>query len=71
MYDPNTEKEQVEVLNTLLTIIKTIGINENSDPLLGGDFNVFFNTNILCCGGKMSFKQKSVKQWRLLIYMIS
>ena len=46
LYDPNTENEQVEVLNTLLTIIKTIGINENSNPLLGGDFNVFFNTNL-------------------------
>ena len=60
MYNPNTEYEQVEVLNTLLTMIKTINMNENSNPLLGGNFNLFFNTNLECCRGNMSSKQKSV-----------
>ena len=46
--NPNTENEQNEVLNTLLTMMKTIDINENSNPLLAGDFNVFFNTNLEC-----------------------
>ena len=44
--NPNTENEQVEVLNTLLTMMKTIDINENTNILLAGDFNVFFNTNL-------------------------
>ena len=39
LYNPNTENEQVEVLNTLLTMMKTIDINENTNILLAGDFN--------------------------------
>ena len=62
LYNPNTENEQVEVLNTLLTMMKTIDINENSNLLLAGDFNVFFNTNLECCEGISSFKQKSVSK---------
>ena len=46
--NPNTGNEQVEVLKTLLTMIKTIDINENTNLLLAGDFNVFFNTNLEC-----------------------
>ena len=60
LYNPNTENEQVEVLKTLLTMVKTIDTSENTDILLAGDFNVVFNTNIACCGDNPSFKQKSV-----------
>ena len=59
LYNPNTENEQAEVLNTLLTMMKTVDINENSNLLLAGDFNVFFDTNLECCGGNPPFKQKS------------
>ena len=54
LYNPNTENEQVEVLNTLLTMMKTIDINENTNILLAGDFNVFLNTNLECFGGNPS-----------------
>ena len=60
LYNPNTGNEPVEVLNTLLTLMKTIDINKNTNLLLARDFNVFFNTNLECCGGNLSFKQKSV-----------
>ena len=60
LYNPNTKNEQVEVLNTLLTMMKTIDINENTNLLLARDFNVFFNTNLQCSGGNPSFKQKSI-----------
>lgn len=56
LYNRNTENEQVEVLNTLLTIMKTIDINENSNLLITGDFNIFFNKNLECCGDNPSFK---------------
>ena len=52
-YKPNTENE-------LLTMMKTIDINENINLLLAGDFKVFFNINLECCGSNPSFKQKSV-----------
>ena len=38
LFNSNTENEQVEVLNTLLTMMKTIDINENTNLLLAGDF---------------------------------
>ena len=60
MYKPNIENEQVEVLNALVTMMKTIDINENLHLLLAGGFNVFFNTNLQWYGGNPSFKQKSV-----------
>ena len=41
LYNPNTENEQVEALNILLTMMKTNDINENTNLLLAGDFNVF------------------------------
>ena len=41
LYNPNTENEQAEILNTLLTMMKTIDINENTNLLLAGDFNAF------------------------------
>ena len=33
LYNPNTKNEEVEVLNTLLTMMKTIDINENTNVL--------------------------------------
>ena len=51
--------KKVEVLNTLLTMLKSIDIYENTNLLLAGEFNVFFTTNLECCGGNPSFKQKS------------
>ena len=41
LYNTNTENEQLEVLNALSTMIKTIDINKNTHLLLAGDFNVF------------------------------
>ena len=41
LYNPNTENEQVEALNILLTMMKTNYINENTNLLLAGDFNEF------------------------------
>ena len=60
LYNPNTDNKQVELLNTLLTMMKIIDVNEDTNLLLAGDFNVFFNSNLKCYGGNLSFKQKSV-----------
>ena len=60
LYKPNPKNEQFEVLNTLLTMMKTIDINENTNFLLAGDFNVFFNTYLESSGGNPFFKQNSV-----------
>ena len=60
LYTPNTKTGfEVEVLNTLLTMTKTIDISENTN-LRADDFNVFFKTNLESCRGNPSFKQQSV-----------
>ena len=43
--NPNTGNVQAEVLNTLLNMMKVNDINKNPNLLLGGNFNVIFNTN--------------------------
>ena len=55
--------------------MKTNDLNKNLDLLLTWDFNEFFNGNLECCGGNLSFKQKSVAKlikiietfWRIWI----
>ena len=59
MYTPNTKTEfEVEVLNTLLIMTKTIDISEKTN-LRADDFNVIFKTNSESCRGNPCFKQKS------------
>ena len=66
LFNPSTENEQIEV-NTLLTMMKTIDRNKNTNLLLAGDFNVFFYSNLECYGGILSFNQKSVAKLTELI----
>ena len=56
LYKPNNKSEQIEVLNKLFTMMKTIDINKNTNLLLLGYFNVLFNTNLKCCRGNPSLK---------------
>ena len=45
-YNPYTENQEVEVLNTLVTMMKTIDMKKNSNFLLAGDFNVLIQIQI-------------------------
>ena len=45
-YNPYTENQKVEVLNTLVTMMKTIDMKKNSNFLLAGDFNVLIQIQI-------------------------
>ena len=45
-YNPYTENQKVEVLNTLVTTMKTIDMKKNSNFLLAGDFNVLIQIQI-------------------------
>ena len=66
LFNPSTENEEIEV-NTLLTMMKTIDRNKNTNLLLAGDFNVFFYSNLECYGDNLSFNQKSVAKLTELI----
>ena len=41
------------------SILQNFDLNTNLN-LLAGEYNLFFNTNLECCEGNPSFKQKSV-----------
>ena len=56
LYYPNTENEQVKVLNTLLTMLKNIDINENTNILQAGDFNVFFKYKFIVLWSQSVFQ---------------
>ena len=46
-YNPYTENQEVEVLNTLVTMMKTTDMKKNSNFLLAGDFNVLYKFKFL------------------------
>ena len=45
LYNANTEKEQLEILTKLSEMLNSIPNIVNKNVILGGDFNLFFNTS--------------------------
>ena len=60
LYNANTEKEQLEVLSTLCTLLKNHNQNGNFHTILSGDFNVIFDTILDASGGNPSLKKRSL-----------
>ena len=60
LYNANTEKEQIEVLSNLLTLLKTFDIDPNKHIIIAGDFNLFFNSKLDAAGGNPTLKRKSI-----------
>ena len=59
LYNANTEKEQIEVLSNLLTLLKTFDIDPNKHIIMAGDFNLFFNSKLDATGRNPTLKRKS------------
>ena len=47
LYNANTEKEKLDTLTKLSEILNTIPNIINKNVILGGDFNLFFNTSLV------------------------
>ena len=51
LYNANTEKEQLDTLTKLSEMLNSIPNIINKNVILGGDFNLFFNTSLEIRGG--------------------
>ena len=60
LYNANTEKEQLDTLIKLSEMLNSIPHTVNKIEILGGDFNLFFNTSFETQGGYPILKKKSL-----------
>ena len=56
IYNANTEKEQVSVLNELTTILSYFENTLNHNVIFAGDFNIFFDASLNARDGKSTLK---------------
>ena len=62
IYNADTDKEQVSVLNKLTTILSSFENIHNHDVILEGDFNIFFNASLDAKGGTPTLKSRSINK---------
>ena len=62
IYNANMEKEQVSVLNELITILSNLGNTLNHNVIFAGDFNIFFDASLDAKGGTLTLKGLSVNK---------
>ena len=60
LHNSNTEKEQLDTLTKLSEILSSIPNIVNKNFILGGDFNLFFNTSLETQCGNPILKKKSL-----------
>ena len=60
LYNPNTESEQLEVLEKLENMLSTTNPTQVSQIILAGDLNLFFNSKLESDGGNPVYKNRSV-----------
>ena len=59
LYNANKECEQLNVLTTLCNFLSNISDLHCKNIIIGGDFNVFFDTNYEAQGGNPTLKKVS------------
>ena len=62
IYNTNTEKEQVSVLNELTTILSNFQNTLNHNFIFGGNFNIFFDATLDAKGGTPTLKSRSINK---------
>ena len=60
LYNPNTESEQLEVLEKLENMLSTSNPTQVSQIIFAGDFNLFFNSKLESDRGNPVYKSCSV-----------
>ena len=60
LYNANTVKEQSDTLTKLSVMLNSIPNIINKNVILGGDFNLFFNTSLETQGENPILKKKSL-----------
>ena len=62
IYNTNTKKEQVSVLNELTTILSNFENTLNHNVIFADDFNVFFDASLDAKGGTPTLKSRSINE---------
>ena len=62
IYNTNTKKEQVSVLNELTTILSNCENTFNHNVIFADDFNVFFDASLDAKGGTPTLKSRSINE---------
>ena len=62
IYNANTEKEQVSVLNELTTILSNFENNLNHNVIIAGDLKNFFDASLDAKGGTPTLKSRSINK---------
>ena len=60
IYNANTEKEQLDTLTKLSEMLNSIPNTINKNEILGGDFNLFFDTFLETQSRNLILKKKSL-----------
>ena len=60
LYNANTEKEQIGVLNNMFVPLEKFDINKKNQPIMAGDFNLFFDSKLDAQDGNPTIKRKSL-----------
>ena len=66
-YAPNLETQQVSVLDELTKVLSNLEVKENTNLILGRDFNLILNLNLDADGGNPTLKSSSIKSLNILI----
>ena len=62
IYNANTEKKQVSVLNELTTILSNFENNLNHNVIIAGDLKIFFDASLDAKGGTPTLKSRSINK---------
>ena len=65
-YAPNLETQQVSVLDELTKVLSNLELKENTNLILGGDFNLILNLKLDADGGNPTLKSNSMKSLDIL-----
>ena len=65
-YVPNLETQQVSVLDELTKVLSILELKENTNLILGGDFNLILNLKLDADGRYPTLKSNSMKSLNIL-----
>ena len=61
LYNPNTETEQVKILEELQSFLRNLDINQNKRIIFAVDFKIFFYSKLEAKGGKRILKRNPLQ----------
>ena len=60
LFNANTEKEQIDVLNNMFELLEKFDKIQKNQLIMTGDFNLFFDLKLDAQGGNPTIKKKTL-----------